>query len=159
MSDTTDKAFESICRMVAIREHSCDELSLKLRKKGFAQADIEDALSKALSCGLIDNNRYARSYAYTMLSSGHGVMGIRSHLESIGLNQADVECVISETLDDLFPDHVDEIDRALNLLERSYFSSSNPRDAAFRKLVRKGYTFEQAKCAATRFFPDKFFDN
>jgi regulatory protein len=59
-----ENAKESALRLLAKRDHSREEVRRKLRAKGFAPEEIEEALRKLETRGILDDGRYAQRLAF-----------------------------------------------------------------------------------------------
>ena len=54
-----EKAFSRISRLVASRERCACELEKRLVQDGFSERDAQSAIARAVSCGMVDDLRYA----------------------------------------------------------------------------------------------------
>lgn len=116
----------------------------RLVKDGFSEEAAAAAVSRAVRCGLIDDSRYADVLARSRISALRGLGGIARELEELGIDPESVE-PYAEALangDDW------EIGRALSILESKPPRAKNARDAAYRRLVQKGYSSSVAASAA-----------
>jgi regulatory protein len=59
-----ENAKESALRLLAKRDHSQEEVRRKLRAEGFAPEEIEEALQKLVTRGILDDGRYAQRLAF-----------------------------------------------------------------------------------------------
>lgn len=116
----------------------------RLERDGFEQAEIDEAVARAVDYGFIDDLRYAAVLIRSRLAQGKGESGIRRELASHNIDIDDVPGWPEEFVgsDD------SEVDRALNYLERHPSRSKNVREGAFRKLVQRGYSVSVATTAA-----------
>lgn len=141
---TVTGALRKIERLCAVREQSSQLLSKRLVREGFDAACVEEAVERALSCGLLNDARYAECLVRSRLAAGRGVPGIERELSQCGLSLSDV---------DGWPERFDyreedETQRALALLRRNPPRSKNRREGAFRKLSSKGFSAAVAASAA-----------
>ena len=143
--DGSERAFRKIERLACSREQASEALRRRLAREGFDEAAIEAALSRALACGLVDDRRYADVLVRSRLSQGRGKRGIAAELADLGI---DPDCVVA--LDDPAGsgDDASEVERALAVLDRKPPRSKNRRDAAYRRLVQKGFGASVASTAA-----------
>lgn len=143
---TVEGAWRKIQRLCAVREQSSVLLAQRLVREGFDAACVDDAVERALACGLLDDARYAECLVRTRLAAGRGVAGIERELAKCGLSLGDVdgwpECFGQASDDE------GELSRALALLRRNPPRSKNRREGAFRKLCSKGYSAGVASTAA-----------
>lgn len=140
----TDKAYKKILRLVSVRERSVEELRKRLSQEDFEEAAINQALTRALDCALLDDTRFAESLIRSYLSSGKGSYGIELKLEE---HKIDISC-LGELQKELIPSEDEELQRAFALLKRRPPQSKNKRDGAYRKLVLNGFSSSIAGDAA-----------
>lgn len=87
--------------LLARREHAYDELALKLRQKGFEQADIIVALDELVADNLLSDERFAYEYTRSRQRRGFGPVRIRLELQERGVNPELIRDTLSEySLDD-----------------------------------------------------------
>lgn len=119
-------------------------LEARLVKDGFSEEAAAAAVSRAVRCGLIDDSRYADVLARSRISALRGLSGIARELEGLGIDPESVEPYAEAfALGDDW-----EIGRALSILESKPPRAKNARDAAYRRLVQKGYSSSVAASAA-----------
>lgn len=137
-------AFQKILRCASVREQSTARMREKLRHAEFSDDAVERAIERAVELGIIDDRRYADALVRQTLASGKGLRFVLIEIEALGI---DVESL------DSYREHVDagyeaEFDRAYSLLEKRPPRARNVREAAYRKLISKGYSFEiSSSCA------------
>lgn len=139
----SEAAFRKIERLAGAREQASAALRRRLAREGFAPEAVEEALARALSCGLVDDARYADVLARSRLAQGRGRQGIAAELSGLGIDPDGVDA-----LADADEGASDEVERALALLERRPPRAKNQRDAAYRRLVQKGFGADAAASAA-----------
>lgn len=144
-ADEQQRAFRKIERLCLVREQASAQLRSRLARDGFGPEAIEGALRRALGCGLVDDGRFADVLVRSRLSQGKGRRGIVAELASLGIDADGVEALAAGDDGD-----EDEVARALALLERRPPRARNPRDAAYRRLVQKGFSSSAASSAARR---------
>lgn len=132
---------------MAVRSRSGHELRGRLRRAGFEDDEIDQALADLEDTGLVDDRRFAeelvRSRAGRRLE---GNRAIRTELRGKGVSQ-DVADEVLATVEG------DEADRAFRLAaSRAPRLASVQPEAAFRRLVgvlvRRGYAPDLARRAA-----------
>lgn len=143
-TDVSEEAFKRIVRLVGVRDRSVEEMRKRLIQEEFDEAIIEDALERALGCGLLDDSRFAESLVRTRLSAGKGMRGIEAELEKNGIDPTD----LTERSKEELPSREEEFERALVLLHQKPPRSKNKREGAYRKLVSKGFGSSIASDAA-----------
>ena len=132
----------------ALREHASTLLRKRLISNGFDEHVAFEAVQRAIDCGLVCDERYADVLVRSRLSQGKGLRGIAFELE-----QADIDpCSVPAYQDALSNENgPDELTRALRLLDAKPPKAKRTREAAYRKLVQKGYTSSVAASAARIF--------
>lgn len=143
-AEEAERAFRKIERLAAMREQASALLRTRLVREGFSVDAVEQALARALACGLIDDMRYAEVLVRSRVSQGRGAQGIAAELDGLGI---DIACVPGWP-DEFLVEHDDEVKRALALLERKPPRAKNRRDAAYRRLAQKGFGASVASTAA-----------
>lgn len=91
MSDTrTNQPSEKECyaaalRLLSRRDHSRQELSQKLKRRGFAKDQINWAFARCQRYDYLDDDRYAQTYTSQLQRRGYGTRRIRQMLQSKGI--------------------------------------------------------------------------
>ena|SRR3990167_7696160 len=67
------------------RDHTSQELRLKLNRKGYANADIGTVITRLEETGLINTARFAESYTHYRRSKGYGPRRIAMELQTKGV--------------------------------------------------------------------------
>lgn len=80
------KAFDSALRLLARREHGAKELNDKLKRKGFSEEDVKNALDYCDELGLQSDERFAEHYTRYRISCGFGPLKIGQELKSKGID-------------------------------------------------------------------------
>ncbi len=148
-------AFARLLRTVSSRDRSEADVRKRLSEAGFSEAAIDQAVDRARSAGILDDARFADVLIRSRVSQGRGKAGIERELADQGI---EVDSV-SGWPDDYFTDGQSELDRALCLLERKPPAAKNKREAAYRKLVGKGFSSGVASEAARVFAFSQLRDN
>ena len=136
-SDKTPRPAKDIALgLLARREHSLGELRQKLRQRGYASDEIDQALTELASDGYQSEARAAQARINAGLRRGHGPQRIRAALGAASLGKAEVA---------IDPD-VDWLQRARELLTRK-FGEEPPAEAKeyarrARFLQARGYESE-----------------
>lgn len=143
-SSSEKKAFDRIIMLCGFGDYSREKMRLRLKREHFDERVAEDALSRAVECGLIDDVRYGEALCAGRMRAGKGRSGIESELWENNIDPARIEG---------WPDEYEErygtdLERALRLIERHPPRSKRPRDSAYRRLRGKGYSSETASKAA-----------
>lgn len=134
-SDELARAKKKLEGLCIRREQSSVSMLQRLAKDGFSEQTAQEAVSWAVSIGLISDERFADVLVRSRLLAGKGRNGILKELERHAISFDSLDNV----LEALEVDEDNEIQRALQLLERKPPRSKNKRDGAYRKLVQQGY--------------------
>lgn len=140
LDDEAFEAYKKIQRLASVSERSSKGLRKRLARDGFSGDAVEAALDRAISYGIVDDLRYAEAYVRTKMASGKGRLGIEAELRDLGID-ADEVCSWHDCADD-------EVERALGVLAKRPPTAKNKREAAYRRLVSKGYGSSTAQTAA-----------
>lgn len=128
-------AMDSLARLVATRERSVREVETRLADKGYTEQTIAQAVERALACDLLDDTRFAEGYIKDKLRAGWGRKRIEQELYRFGIQAPELkgypEAYFSED---------EQLQTALQALERHHSRSKNLREARYRYLVSKGYS-------------------
>jgi regulatory protein len=73
-------------RLLSRREHSSQEVTQKLNRKGFDDALIEQITQDLRDEGLLSDERFAESYTRSRISGGYGPLRIRQELRQRGVS-------------------------------------------------------------------------
>ncbi len=143
-----EKAFAKVQRLACARERCQSELRARLERDGFSPEDADEAIARAVACGLVDDLRYAEVLTRSRIAQGKGRCGIEAELSRAGIDV----CALPGWPDEFFSQEEDsELKRAIALLHNKPPRAKDIRAAAFRRLVQKGYSHHVA-CEATRRF-------
>jgi regulatory protein len=85
------RCLDSAFRILSRRDHTRNELQVKLRHKGFDAAAIESALARCNELGYIDDSKTAMSLAGQLVDKGYGPLRVRHTLMQKGLDGALIE--------------------------------------------------------------------
>ena len=88
------KCYAAAIRLLANREHSCQELNLKLSRKGFASNLINDVLVKLKEQNLQSDSRYAEILLSSRLRKGYGPIYVQHYLRDKGIDSNTIESVL-----------------------------------------------------------------
>lgn len=146
--DQADSAFAKIQRLLCMREHASALLYERLLASGYEDRIASETVQHAIDCGLVSDERYADVLVRSRLSQGKGLRGIAFELEQAGIDPQTVPAYQEAVFRDSGPD---ELARALSLLAAKPPKAKRIREAAYRKLVQKGYESGVAASAARIF--------
>ena len=137
-----DEAMNSLVRLLATRERSIYEAYKRLSEKGYSADASSTAIERAMACGLLDDQHFADALIHDKVAAGWGKRRIELELFRFGIAQESIEGYPQD-----FFSEEDQLAKALELLRRHHSRAKNPRQAAYRYLVRKGYSSEIASLA------------
>lgn len=143
LSDS-NAALKKIIALVNASDKSELAIRQRLNKEGFHDTAIEQSVEDAKRYGFIDDNRYAQVLIRSRISQCKGSAGIVRELSDNGIDVLDVPGWPY----DFDITHEDEVNRALDFLQRKPPHSKNKREGAFRRLMQKGYPSSVASTAA-----------
>lgn len=140
LDDGASEAYKKIQRLASASERSTKGLRERLTRDGFAPEAVESALERSVALGIVDDLRYAEAYVRTKLAADKGRRSIEAELRDLGIEPDEVlgwdDCQDSE------------VERAYAVLEKRPPTAKNKRDAAYRRLISKGYSSSAAQTAA-----------
>lgn len=142
--DPKKKAFDRIVMLCSYHDYSREKMRQRLKREHVDEYAAEDALDRAVECGLIDDIRYGEALCAGRMRAGKGTDGIESELWDNHIDPAHIPGWPEEYEQRYGAD----LDRALRLIERHPPRSKRPRDSAYRRLRGKGYSSDIASKAA-----------
>lgn len=145
-----DRAFQRIVRMLNASEQSSVKVREKLARAGYVDTVIDEAISRAQGCGIIDDMRYAEVLVRSAISQDKGFRFVRVELEELDIRLDDVVAYQEYEEKALTEPSLSDSERAFAFLETHPPRAKNLRDAAFRKLMGKGYDSDTAVSVARR---------
>lgn len=119
------------------------ELRRKLARKDFDDAAIEHSIERCTAAGLLDDERYARSYVESRVRRGHGAQRIRQDLAQRGIERELVSALLAEHEDEGALDAA-AVDAARKKFARVDLEDAQARAKAMRWLCSRGYSMAQA---------------
>lgn len=135
-------AMDSLARLLATRQRSVHEAHVRLLKKGYDSQTIAHVLQRALACELLNDQRFARSFIKDKLAAGWGRRRVEQELHRFGITVEEIEGYPDEYFSE-----DEQLERALLALRRHHSQSKNPRQAAYRFLIGRGYSSDVASAA------------
>jgi len=142
--DQDSKARSVALRLLARREHSRLELSLKLRQRQLEQSVIDQVLDDYERHGWLDDQRFADIYARQRVEQGYGPLRIQSELQQRGIHDSPA-CVCAMTDDDWIRKAVAIRQKKFGLAPVNDKLDEKARQARF--LGRRGFSGSQVECA------------
>lgn len=142
--DQEYKARAAALRLLARREHSRLELSLKLRQRRFENGLIEEVLDEYEEQGWLDDHRFADVYARQRMDLGYGPLRILGELQQRGVHHTP-ECLDAMTDEDWCAVAVKLRERRFGLSDLEDDWDTKVRQARF--LNRRGFSASQVERA------------
>ena len=135
------KAYDKALSLLAVREHTAKEIREKLLKRGYGDEEVDDAISRLLEEGAIDDARYVESYVRSRIRKG----GESVRLMSLRLRERGVA---KEALDACVKEY-GESPEDFEALKKNYGALllKKGEDGAIRSLMNKGYTLSEIRRA------------
>jgi regulatory protein len=133
-------AFELALATIQRRERSAAEVSDWLEGRGYDRDQADDAVSRLIEVGALDDERFARAFAEDKRTiSGWGSERIGAVLRERGIDPQLIDRACAE-------DRRDEVERAAGLLidRGAPVADDRDRGRALGFLVRRGYEYEIA---------------
>lgn len=149
--EQVDEAYQKILRSLSVREQSTHRMREKLLRADISPEAAEAALEKAVGSRIIDDTRYAEALVRSTLAAGKGLRLVEKELGELGVVLDELEAY----QDHCSTDAESDLDRAMALLQRHPPRAKNKREAAYRKLVSKGYTSDVAVQASRLWSEDQ----
>jgi regulatory protein len=144
MENQDYKARSVALRLLARREHSRLELSLKLLQRKIDNSIIESVLNDYEERGWLDDNRFADVYARQRMDHGYGLLRVIAELQQRGVHQTP-ECLSEITENDWCQRAIDLRKKRYGLADLSADWNERVRQARF--LSRRGFTTSQVEQA------------
>ena len=148
-TDSAEAAFAKALRLISVRERSLSEMRERLQKEGYPEEQVDDTIERLVLYGLLDDTRFAEAYIKGKLRSGWGKIRIERGLKTFGVDVSTIE-----EYPQAYFSVEDEVERALKELSRLKTIAKNVRDAQYRRLYSKGYSYDTIKRALSRYEND-----
>lgn len=153
MKDTSDDAFNRILRILNASDQSEANIRAKLKRAGYSDGSVDEAISRAKEYALIDDKRYAALFIESKSRAGKGMNGILRDLKHMNIDIDEFEDSHLKDLAEIDTDQ--QIDQAVDLLNRKPPRSKNLFQGAYSKLMRNGYSSYIASAASRRWLEQK----
>ena len=138
-----ERAFRKIERLACHREQASEALRRRLTREGFEAAAVDEALARAERCGLVTTADMRRcSFAAALRRDEVGGASQPSWLVSASMRRWSRRSRTAPWRT------AGEVERALDLLHRKPPRAKNRREAAYRRLIQKGFAADIAVTAA-----------
>jgi len=133
------EVLQSACRFLARREYSAGELRRKLAVKQFDSEEIDAAVERLISEGMVDDRRFASAFVRSRASKLQGPRKIRAELMRRSVGEAEIDAALNEEM-------LCWTDIAAEWLTRQGEDPSDYDTKAkfYRRLVNRGFSHDQA---------------
>ncbi len=121
----------------------------KLREKGFSKVSAQKAVDTAEKNGFINDRYFAQRYVETY-SSKKGRFALKRDLAAKGVS--------AEIIDEILADAPTDSDELYILAKKLFKGEKNPKEKAalYRKLIARGFTYEEVNSVVKRIFEENF---
>ena len=92
---TPAAAYDTAIRLLGRRGHGRRELQLKLRQRGYAEAAIDEALTRCEAHNYIDEAATCESYCRELIRKGRGPRAIRQRLAQRGFDRGLIDATLA----------------------------------------------------------------
>lgn len=156
MANTSDRdsaARELAVTLLARREHSVQELTQKLARRGYQEDSITQALEWCQHHDLQSDDRFAEIYVRHRASQLYGPLHIQSELRQRGIDDMSADDTIKQAA-------INWSDNALQFLHKRNQDLTDyaAQGKAYQALCRKGFTSSQARAALSEYQSHEGFD-
>ncbi len=128
-------------RLLGRRDHSCRELSQKLKQRGFGSELIASAIAACEKMNYLDDRRFCEGYMGHLRRKGYGVMRIVQKLKEKGV----AETYIRESIEQHCHDAC-QVEDCRRVIEKR-LPAQQTRDRLFRFLYQRGFSNDVIKQA------------
>lgn len=152
LSSCGSKCFRRILVLCNYRERCEEELRIRLcDRENFSVKDFEEAINKAKSFNIVNDERYAEMYAFTKLNNHRGIAGVLEHFAKMKISwegMPKVVDIVNRTKDN-------EVNIAVTYIKSHPSHSKDFYKGNVRKLINRGYSYEIALQASKIAFDKK----
>jgi len=127
---------EAALRLLARREHSAQELSRKLRRKGWPDRLVAEGIGDLAEAGLQSDERFAESFVRSRAEKSYGPVRIRAELGERGIDRALSDRALAALQFDWLAQAAKWYERRFGVDEASDFKEKQRRRQA---LARRGF--------------------
>jgi regulatory protein len=148
MNRQTDKScLSAALRLLGRRDHSCFELSQKLKQRGFSGDMISPVIATCIEMKYLDDGRFCEGYADRLRRNGYGVLRIVQKLKAARIDAV----YIQKTIDRQCPEE-SQIEDCRKAFQKKWVSQTEPghpeilcerdRSRLYRFLQHRGFASE-----------------
>lgn len=125
--------------ILAIRDHSIAEITLKLKKKGFTAPDIQTALGWLEQHKLVNDQQFAERYVDSLLRSKPvGPRWLHAKLREKGVEPSLIAATLAKLYSKELENHLAK--QATAEWQRTHTTSANDPQKLFRFLISRGFS-------------------
>ena len=135
--------FTMLTEMLSRRDHAAQEVRTKLASYGFRPQEIVAAIERAPDMRFLNDARFASYFIEERKRRGWGRRKIELELRRRGVDVGELA-----GYPEAFFDEDDDLQRALQLLERKSVPAARAQDKFIRHLMAKGFPYAVAARAA-----------
>lgn len=134
-------AYDKAVDLLKMREHTTKELETKLKAKGFASSDIDDAVSRLGEEGYLSDERFAEVYTRSrMRKSAEGKSLVVMRLTAKGVSKSLASSVVNTFWEE--EEYLPSLKKEWSKLKNRYGV-----EKAEQKLLAKGFTLTEIRKA------------
>ena len=134
----------TITRLLARREQSLHELTLKLKQRSFNDELVQEWLEKFSNADLQSELRFAEMLARSRINKGAGELSLRNEFKQHKIPQDIVDFVLQELAPDWFELAIDALNKKL---AGAQINSAKEQQKYYRFLLQRGFSAEQIRYA------------
>lgn len=136
------EAYHVAINYLSRRDHARAELAVKLSERGYAHADIDEALVKLTEEKYLDDARFAGNFVRYRMQQGKGPVLIRAQLCELGVDTVLIDAALKA-------EEAEWLAQA-SLLRQQKFGTEIPHDfklkaKQMRFLQSRGFSFDHIK--------------
>jgi regulatory protein len=139
--DSSNKALNTALRILARRDHSKYELVQKLKKRGFAREEIDDAILSCERFDYINDQRTAQVFIRQLKRKVYGKKRIQHELKKKGLKGTSIQGILDKSVSEA--DEREGAERIVKKNSKRFEREKNGlkrRDKIYRFLHARGFS-------------------
>lgn len=142
------RCLDTALRLLGRRDHSCRELSRKLKQRGFTADAIAATVAACEEMNYLNDRRFCEGYTGELRRKGYGVMRIVQKLKEKGVADAHIHESIDRSCHET--SQVEDCRRVIDRRipsDHPVPSDEKGRDRLYRFLYQRGFSGEVIKAA------------
>ena len=152
--ESVELCFAKCCRALSIRWKTTEEMTLSLRDGAWPDIVIRETVDKLLESGYLNDRRFALSFAAHRSAKGYGSRRVLSELLQKGISPTLAREAVQESTG-IGGELEDGLKKALRKAAAGRnLEDLHDRQKAVASLVRKGYSYREAKDAVESLVTD-----